>query len=184
MNPFIDQKKPDFSNVVEHFRSELSHIRTGHANPELLDGIQIESYETLMPLNQVATITVPEPKTITIAPWDKSNLKAIEKAIVNANLGFSPMNDGDVVRVPMPPMTEENRKELVKVVGKKAEAAKISMRQIRDKVKELVNNAEKEKEISEDEKFKYLKQLDDYTASRNDEITKMTDEKTKKVMTV
>lgn len=184
MNPFIDQKKSEFSAVIEHFRSELSHIRTGQANPDLLDGIQVDSYETLVPLNQVASITVPEPKTIMIAPWDKSLLKAIEKAIVNANIGFSPMNDGEVIRIPMPPMTEENRKDLVKVVGKKAEASKITLRQIRDKVKDMINNAEKEKEIAEDEKFKYLKQLDDYTSAKNAEISKMADEKSTKIMTV
>lgn len=184
MNPYIDQKKTDFSEVIEHYRSELSHIRSGQANPELLDGIRIEAYESLMPLNQVATITVPDAKTIMVAPWDKSVLKDIEKAIVNANLGFTPVNDGEVIRVPMPPMTEENRKDLVKLIGKKAESSRVALRQLRDKVKESVLGAEKEKEITEDEKFKYLKQLDDYTKEREGEVNDLTKKKEQQIMTV
>jgi len=184
MNPFIDAKKIEFSESIEHLKKELTRIRTGHANPELLDGITVEAYESLMPLNQVATITAPDQKTLMIAPWDKSLLKQIEKAIVNSNLGYSPVTDGEVVRVPMPPMSEENRKDLAKVINKKAEKYRIAARQLRDKVKEAINRAEKEKEISEDEKFKYLKQLDDYTSERTKEITTLTEQKAEQIMTV
>ncbi len=184
MNPFIDQKKRAFSETITHFSQELSHLRSGHANPDVLDGVKVMAYESTMPLNQVATITAPDQKTLLIAPWDKTVLKGIEKAIIESNLGFSPVNDGEVIRLPMPPMSEENRKDLVKVVGKKAEAAKVALRQLRDKVKELILDAEKEKEISEDEKFKYLKQLDDFTNAKSKEVGQLAEEKEKQIMTI
>jgi ribosome recycling factor len=184
MNPYIDAKSSEISNSIEHFKNELSHIRSGQANPDLLDGVVVDAYESTMPLNQVATITTPDSKTIMIAPWDKAVLKEIEKAIVNANLGFTPVNDGEVIRVPMPPMTEENRKDLVKLVSKKAESARVSLRQIRDKIKEEIIQAEKEKDLSEDEKFKYLKQLDDHIAEKTKEVTELADSKEQKILTV
>jgi ribosome recycling factor len=184
MNPYIDQKKAEFSEVTEHFRSELSHVRSGQANPELLDGIKVEAYESMMPLNQVATVTVPDAKTIMLAPWDKTVLKAIEKAVIQADLGFSPVNDGEVIRIPMPPMSEDNRKDLVKIVGKKTEHSRIAIRQLRDKVKDLVLDAEKEKELSEDERFKYLKQLDDYCTDKVKELNAMAEAKEEQIMKV
>ena len=184
MNPYIDQKKSDFSEVIAHFQSELSHIRSGQANPELLDGVKVEAYESMMPLNQVATVTVPDAKTLMLAPWDKTVLKAIEKAIIQADLGLSPVNDGEVIRIPMPPMNEENRKDLVKIVGKRTEQSRVSIRQLRDKVKEMVLDAEKEKELSEDERFKYLKQLDEYTADLVKQLNAMAEVKEQQIMTV
>lgn len=184
MNPYIDLKKTDFAEALQHFKQELNHIRSGQANPEVLDGIRIEAYEQMMPLNQVATITVPDPKTIMIAPWDKAVLKDIEKAIIQANIGFTPVNDGEVVRIPMPPMTEENRKDLVKIVGKKAEASRVALRQLRDKVKESILKAESEKEISEDDKFKFLKQLDDYTSDFVKQVNESADTKEEQIMKI
>lgn len=184
MNPFIDQKKTSYSETITHFKQELTQIRTGHANPELLDSVKVSAYESMMPLNQVATITAPDQKTLMIAPWDKTVLKDIEKAIVDSNLGFSPVNDGEVIRIPMPPMTEENRKDLVKIIGKKAEQTRISLRQLRDKVKDAIQEAEKEKEITEDEKFKYLKQLDDFTSEKTKEVNQLAEDKEKQIMTI
>ncbi len=184
MNPFIDAQKPLFSASIEHFKQELSQMRTGQANPELIDSVLVESYETMMPIKQLATITTPDTKTIMIAPWDKSLLKPIEKAITSANLGYTPVNDGEVVRIPMPPMTEENRKDLVKILNQKAEKARVTIRQVRDKVKESILHSEKEKEITEDDKFRYLKQLEDFTGQKVDEINELAEKKAERIMTI
>jgi len=184
MNPYIDLNKEDFQVSVDHFKQELMHIRTGQANPELVEGITVNAYDTITPLNQLATITVPEPKTIMIQPWDKSILKDIEKAIVQSNLGYSPVTDGDVVRVPMPPLTEENRRDLVKLIKEKSEKARVSVRQVRDKIKDSILQAEKDKDISEDDRFKFLKQLDEYTSDQTKVINDLVKVKEEKLMSV
>ena len=138
MNPFIQKQADEFRSAVEHFKKDLSHVRTGQANPELVESIMINAYGTMTPIKQLGSITVPEPKLIVIQPWDKSVLKDIEKGIIAAHLGFSTVNDGTVIRLPMPPMSEENRKDLVKVVKEKAEKSRVSIRQIREKVKEAI----------------------------------------------
>lgn len=184
MNPYIDAKKSEFIAAIDHFKQELARIRTGHANPELVEGIVINAYDSLTPIKQLATITVPEPKTIMIQPWDKSVLKDIEKGIVQANLGFNPVNDGEVIRVPMPPLSEDNRKDLVKLIKEKAEKARISLRQVRDKVKDAITSDEKEKEITEDDRFKYLKQLDEYTTEQTNGVSDLAKKKEEKIMTV
>jgi len=184
MNPYIEALKKEYQDALQHYTQELGHIRTGHANPELLDGIMVNSYESMLPIKQVASITVPEPKMIVNQPWDKGILKEIEKAISNAKIGFSPVNDGNVIRLPMPPMTEENRRDLVKILNQKAEKARISIRQLRDKVKESILKAEKAKEIPEDEMYKYLKQLDEFTGEQTEKMNLLAAEKEKKIMQI
>lgn len=184
MNIYMTAHQDDFNSIFEHFKKELNHIRTGLANPELVAGIMVMAYETSTPLNQLANISVPEPKQLVIQPWDKTLTKEIEKAIVNANLGFSPVNEGDIIRLPMPPMTEENRKDLVKIVSTKHEKARISIRQLRDKVKEAILKAEKENEITEDDKFNYLKQLDEFTAAKNNMLKEISDKKSEQILSI
>ncbi len=184
MNPYIQNNKHVFAKAIDHFKAELSHLRTGQANPELLDGLTVMAYETATPIKQLASITAPEPKLLLVQPWDKGLLKDIEKAILAANMGFAPVNDGEVIRIPMPPMTEENRKDLVKIVNAKAEEARIAIRHAREQIKELINTAETEKEISEDSKYTFLKQLDAYTTENNNLIKTMVDEKSTKIMTI
>lgn len=184
MNIYIQQHNDKFQERISHFKEELAQIRTGQANAELVDGIKVEAYGTLTPIKQLATISIPEPKLIVIQPWDKSVLKEIEKAIVHANIGLNSSSDGEVVRVPMPPMTEENRKELVKIVGKRTEQSKIALRQLRDEVKEAIQKAETDKDISEDEKFKFLKELDEYTSSKSKELVDLADKKEEQIMKI
>ena len=184
MNPYISNAQKEFQAPIEHLKLELKHIRSGQANPELVDGIKVMAYETETPISQLANISIPEPKLIVIQPWDKSILKDIEKAIIGSKLGFSPVNDGSVIRIPMPPMSEENRKDLVKLVNEKAEKARIALRQVRDKVKETILKSEKEKEITEDDKYTYLKQLDEHTQSQTSSIKAIVDKKTDQIMKI
>lgn len=184
MNIYITKFNNDFASVLDHYKQELNHIRTGQATPELVEGIMVSAYDTMTPINQLANITVPEPKQLLIQPWDKSIVKEVEKAIINANLGFSPVNEGEVIRLPMPPMTEENRKDLVKLVQGKLEKARISIRQLRDKVKEAIIKAEKDNEITEDDKFGHLKQLDEFTADKNKELKDLAEKKSQQILTI
>lgn len=184
MSPYIQAHQHEFITILDHCKRELSHIRSGQANPDLLDGIMVMAYETATPIKQLASITVPEPKMIMIQPWDKSILKDIEKGILAANLGFSVVNDGNVIRVPMPPMTEENRRDLVKLVKEKSEKFRVSIRQVREQIKENIIKAEKEKEISEDDKFMYLKELDKHTADQVDAVNKLAEAKSEQIMTI
>jgi len=137
--------------AVQSFQKELNRLRTGRASPALLDGIRAEYYGTPTPLQQIASITIPESRLIVIQPWDKTMLEPIEKAIQKANLGISPANDGNVIRISIPPLTEERRKEMVKVVKKMGEECKIALRNIRREANEALKKQEKDKAISEDD---------------------------------
>lgn len=158
-NQLVDQSKAKFSQAVEHFQEELKKVRTGRAHPSMLDGLMIEAYGVSMPLIQVGQVTAPEAQLLQITPFDPGNLPAISTAIRNSpNLGMNPMDDGKVVRVPIPPLNEERRREYVKVVSGKVEDTMISMRNARHEAMDAIDNAKKDKEIGEDE-AKRLKQL-------------------------
>src|SRR5438105_295884 len=128
----IASKKPEFDKVLDHFKFEIGSLRTGRANPALLQTVQVESYGSKMPLEHVASITVSDAKTLTISPWDKGQIQAIEKGIQVANLGFNPSNDGNVLRITLPPLNEERRKEMVKLLGQIAEKGRIGIRNVRE----------------------------------------------------
>ncbi|MFN9003326.1 MAG: ribosome recycling factor, partial [Alphaproteobacteria bacterium] len=149
---------------------EFAGLRTGRASANLLDSIQVEAYGNMMPMNQVGTINVPEPRMITIQVWDKSMIKAVEKAITQANLGLNPASDGQLIRVPIPALSEERRKELSKIAGKYAEGAKVAIRNVRRDGMDALKQQEKDKKISEDEHRK-----------QSDQIQKMTDDFVKKI---
>ena len=138
---------------VEHFRKDLSRLRTGRANIGIFEDIKVEYYETLTPVNQVATLAVPDPTLITIQPWDTSLLETIDKAIRAADLGLNPINDGKILKIPIPPLDEERRREIAKHIRKLMEDEKTALRIMRRESKEMVELLEKEKEISEDDKF-------------------------------
>lgn len=180
----IDNHKGDFNKVVEHFMNEIATLKTGRANPAMLDAVRVEAYGVMSPLNQVASINVPDARTLAIQPWDKSVLKDIEKAITEAGLNLSPVNDGERIRLNLPPMTEENRKETVKLLNQKAEETKIAIRLERDKAKEEVIEAEKKKDFGEDEKFRLLEDLDKLVGKYNDEVKALVDKKEEEIMTV
>jgi ribosome recycling factor len=145
----VKQAKQAMDKAVEAVKREFSTVRTGKATTSLLDLVRVEAYGSEMPLNQVASVAAPEPKLLTIQPWDKSVLKAIEKAILASDLGLTPSNDGNIIRIPLPPLTEERRRELVKVVHKFAEEGRVAVRHART---EAINKIKKTEHVSEDEK--------------------------------
>ncbi|RKY84665.1 ribosome recycling factor [candidate division KSB1 bacterium] len=148
---------------IENLRSELAKIRTGKASPALLDGIKINYYGTLTPLKQMASITTPEPRLLVIQPWDKSSMGEIEKAIQKSDLGINPINDGNIIRIPIPALTEERRKDLVKLVKRFGEECKIAIRNIRREANEKLKKLEKESKISEDNCKRSLDNIQELT---------------------
>ena len=150
--------------AVESLKSDLGGLRTGRANTSLLDPVMVEVYGSMMPLNQVATVSAPEPRMLSVQVWDKANVTAVEKGIAKANLGLNPMADGQNVRLPMPDLTQERRKELAKLAGQYAEQAKIAIRNVRRDGMEALKDDEKKKAISEDERKR-----------GEDEVQKLTD---------
>jgi len=159
------EMRAQMEKALENTKQEFSRIRTGRASLSLLDGIKVNYYGSVVPLNQVATLAVPDSRLITVQPWDTKIIGEIEKAILRSDLGLTPTNDGKIIRIPIPPLTEERRKELVKVIGKIAEKSKVALRNIRREINEKLKELKKNKEISEDEYF-----------SSHDEVQKITDE--------
>ena len=159
-------------------------IRTGKANPSILNSVMVEYYGSPMPINQIASISVPEPQMIVIKPYDKSILKGIEKAIQTANLGFNPQNDGDLVRIPIPPLTEQTRKELVKQAKKLVEDNKIAIRNIRRDAIEQLKKLEKDSIISEDELKRRSDEVQKTTDKFIENIDKLAKEKEQDIMSI
>jgi len=184
MNDYIKSKQEDFTKTIEFFKKEIASIRTGRANPNMLDGIMVEAYGAKTPINGVATINVPDGQSITVVPWDKNVIKEVEKAIVDADLGVGVVNEGDKIRMTMPKMTEENRKDLVKKLNEKHEASRVSVRQVREEIKSEIERAEKNKEITEDDKFLFLKELEEAVGQHNEELKTMRDKKEEDLMKV
>ena len=180
----IDNHLAEFNSAIEHFKQDLTGLKTGRANPQLLDNIRVEAYGTRTPLNQVASVSVPEPRSIVIQPWDKSIIKEIEKAILESDLKLSPANEGERIRINIPSLTEETRKEIVKLLGHKAEQARIAIRLIRDKVKEEIMAGEKNKDFGEDERYSLIEELDKKTGEFNDQVKDLAAEKETEIMTV
>lgn len=184
MNTVVEQNKEYFEKSIEFFKHDISSLRTGRVAPSLVENISVESYGTITELVQLASITSPEPQSITIKPWDKNIIKDIERALTTSDLNVNPIVDGDVVRLNFPPLTEESRKELVKSLHKKAEESRIAVRAQREKVRDEIMTLEKDKQISEDDKFQGLKDLDNLTKEYNDKIKTISDEKEKEIMTI
>ncbi|MGC8594884.1 MAG: ribosome recycling factor [Candidatus Kryptoniota bacterium] len=181
LEKIVREAEEKMKKAVEFTRQEIAKLRTGKATLALLDDIRVEYYGQKLPVAQVATLNTPDPHLITIQPWDKSILAEIEKAIQAANIGLNPTNDGTLIRLPVPPLTEERRKEIVKIAKKFVEDGKISVRNIRRDSNEHLKKAEKEEHVSEDERKrgeaevqkltdKYVKALDDLFAAKEKEI--------------
>jgi ribosome recycling factor len=170
--------------AVDDFRKELATIRTGRANATLLDNVRVDYHGTPMPVNQLGTMTVPDPTMIVIAPWDPSAVALIDKAIRTADLGLNPTNDGKVVRVPIPSLTEERRKDLVKQLHKVLENHRTAIRNIRRDLKEVIEKLEKDKRISEDEKKRALDELEKLSHSETKKIEDLSAAKEKEVMQI
>ena len=180
----ILKRKPEFEKGVEHFRDDIKSLRTGRANSSIVETILVDAYGTPTPLMHLASISIPDAKTILITPWDKGVVKDIEKGIVSANLGLAPVSDGAGVRITFPNLTEENRKNLVKLLNQKTEGAKVAIRGIRDKIKEEIAKAEKNNELTEDDRYELQKDLDEVTREFTALVEKIAKEKEVDIMTL
>jgi ribosome recycling factor len=172
---FIGDLKSRMEKSIEALRRDLSRVRTGRASLALLDGVRVNYYGVPTPLSQVASLSVPESRTMAIQPWDPKIIGEIEKAIQKSDLGLTPLSDGKIVRINIPPLTEERRKELVKVIKRMEEECKVAMRNVRREANEQLKTAKKDKVISEDEQFKFqdeVQKLMDKSIEKAEEIIK------------
>src|SRR5208282_2464050 len=180
----LAQGKTRMEKAVEDFRKDLSAVRTGRANVALLDHVRVDYHGTPMPINQLGTVNVPDPMTIVISPWDPGAVAPTDKAIRTSDLGLNPTNDGKVVRVPIPPLTEERRKDLVKHIHKVLENHRTAVRNIRRDIKEGVEKLEKDKKISEDDRKRSLDELEKLTHAETRKIEDLSAAKEKEVMEI
>jgi len=180
----IAQARTRMEKAVDDFRKELTTVRTGRANAALLEGVRVDYHGTPMPVNQLGTVTVPDASMIMIAPWDPSVVPLIDKAIRTSDLGLNPTNDGKVVRVPIPSLTEERRKELVKHVHKVLENHRTAVRNIRRDIKEAIDRLEKDKKISQDEQKRSLDELEKVSHAETKKIEDLSAAKEKEVMEI
>ena len=181
INEITSDTEDGMKKAVDSFKRDLQKIRTGRANTAMLDGIKVDYYGTATPVNQVSTVQVADARLITIKPWEKSMLQVIEKAIRASDLGINPIADSELIRLPIPPLTQERRKELAKVVNKQTEEARVAVRSARRDAMDMVKEAEKDKEITEDERKngekkiqeltdKYIGMIDDIAKAKEKEI--------------
>jgi ribosome recycling factor len=180
----LAQAKARMEKAVEDFRKELATVRTGRASVGLLDHVRVDYHGTPMPINQLGTLTVPDPTLIVIAPWDPTAVPLIDKAIRTSDLGLNPASDGKVIRLPIPSLTEERRKELVKHLHKVLENHRTAVRNIRRDLKEAIERLEKEKKISEDDRKRTLDELEKVTHSETKKIEDLSAAKEKEIMQV
>lgn len=178
----LNQHKKEFDKAVEHFKSEIATIRTGRATPSLVEEIAVEHYGGKYQIKELATITVPEPRAILIQPWDKGAIAAIEKAIRASNIGLNPVTDNQGVRLNFPPLSEERRRELVKILGQKTEEARIAVRKIRGEIWDNIQKQEKEGLIREGDKFRAKDDLQKMVDEYNKKIEEMEKKKTGELM--
>jgi ribosome recycling factor len=181
MEKVLQKLRDESERTLEAIRHEFAHIRTGRATTQLLDGIRVDYYGSSVPLNQVANVNVPEPRLITIQPWEKNMVGEITKAIQKSELGLNPSSDGNLIRLPIPTLTEERRRDLVKVVKKMAEEGKVSLRNHRRDANEALKKLEKDKTITEDQLHKgndrvqhiveeYIRKMDELVAKKDAEV--------------
>jgi ribosome recycling factor len=180
----LEDLKRRMHGATTALKSELSGLRTGRASAHLVEPVQVEAYGSHMPLNQVATVTVPEPRLLAVNVWDKSLVHAVEKAIVNSNLGLSPATEGQVIRLRVPELNEERRKELVKVAHKYAEAARVAIRHVRRDGLDVVKKLEKDHAISKDDHDRFSAEIQKATDSVIAEVDQMLAAKEKEILTV
>jgi len=180
LKPLFEEMNEAMHKAIDHAAHEFTKIRAGKAHPSMLDSVKVDYYGNLVPINQVGNISTPDAKTITVQPWEKSMLQAIEKGIIIANLGLNPTNDGNLVRINLPPLTEERRKEIVKKVKGESEQAKVAIRNIRKDINEGIKKAQKDG-VPEDEcksaeqhvqktTDNFIKKIDDLTAAKESEL--------------
>jgi ribosome recycling factor len=184
LEKIISESKPKMEKAAERFREEIGKLRTGRASSAIVENLIVDYYGSKSPLKQIASINVPEPRLIVIAPWSKDNLVDIEKAINEAGLGLNPTNDGQVVRIATPPLNEERRTELVKVLGKFAEDARVLVRQGREEAWDEIQELVKSGELAEDDKFKGKEKLQKIVDEYNKKIEEIREKKEKEIMEI
>ncbi|MDA3901523.1 MAG: ribosome recycling factor [Spirochaetes bacterium] len=184
VNDVLKDVESRMNKSIKNLEKEFVAIRTGRANPTILDSVSIDAYGAPMPLNQVATVSCPEARLIVVQPWDKGNLPAIEKAIHKADLNLNPSNDGNVIRIQIPELTEDRRKELVKQAKNKAEDCRIAVRNVRRDGNDMIKELEKDKTISEDESKKEQDGIQKITDKYIEMIQKLTDNKEKEILSI
>lgn len=180
----INSYQEEFDSVIDYFKEELAGLRTGRANAAMVENIMVDAYGSKMALKGVASINIPDARTIVVDPWDKSLVAEVEKAIRNSGKNLNPVNEGEFLRVAIPALTEESRKEMVKIVGEKAEASRIKIRQLREKIKDEILRAEEAKEIAEDQRFKSQDNLNKKCSDFNDKIKEIAGEKEQEIMRI
>ena len=183
-DPDVDDLVRRMDGAVEVLRKEFAGLRTGRATPSLLEPIVVQAYDTEMPLNQLSSISVPEPRMLSVQVWDKSMLKAVEKAIMNANLGLNPIVDGQLVRVPIPELNEERREELSKIAGKYAELGRIAVRNVRRDGMDTLKHMERDGEMSQDDQRLWGDEIQSITDDHIGKIDGLLDEKQQEIMQV
>ncbi len=183
INQILSDAQQRMSKAVEHLQHQLARVRTGRASVAMLDGIRVNYYGTLTPLQQVGSVSIPEPRLIVIQPWERSMLAEIEKAIKASDLGLNPTNDGAVIRIPIPPLTEERRKEIVKSCWKMAEDTKVAVRQVRRDALEHLRKAEKDEGFSEDDRRRAEEDIQRMTDRFVKEIDQIASRKENEIMT-
>lgn len=181
-NKILEAGQKKMEGIVDFFKKEVGSLRAGRASLSLLEGITVEYYGSRMPVNQIATITIPQPQMLVIQPWDRNVLGDITKAIQSSNLGLNPISDANVIKIPIPPISEERRQELVKILHKMGEEARIEIREIRRKANEALKKGEKDKTISEDDVYKGINEIQEMTDKFIKEIDKKIEEKSKEIM--
>ncbi|MBN2158915.1 MAG: ribosome recycling factor [Spirochaetes bacterium] len=184
MDDIISDLEDRMKKSIAALQKDFAAIRTGRANPAMFDGIKVNAYGSEMPLNQVATVSCPEPRLVVIQPWDKGNLGEVEKAILKSDLSVNPSNDGNLIRIQIPDLTEERRKEYVKHARHKAEECRVAIRNIRRDGNDMAKELEKEKEISEDDSKNAQARIQKITDKYIDEIQKLTDNKEKEILNI
>jgi len=180
----LKHAKSSMKKSIENLHRELASVRTGKANPALLDTVRVNYYGQQVPLKQVASISAPEPKLITVQPWDKSMVPEVEKAILASELGLNPQSDGTVIRIPIPPLTEERRRDLVKLVKRLAEETRIAVRNIRRDANDKIKKLEKDHAISEDEMHARQEEVQELTDKFIEEVDEIVAAKEKEIMEI
>jgi len=184
LDDILKDTKEAMDKVIDALKKNLATIRTGRAAPGMLDGVRVDYYGSPTPLNQLATVSVPDPRMLVVKPFDKKALKDIERAIVEANLGFNPANDGEQIRLPMPPLSTERRKEYVKLSKTKGEDAKVAIRNVRRDNNEMIKEATGEGSLTQDEEKRGLKSIQDLTDAYVKTVDELLTKKEKEIMEV
>ncbi|MDP2720710.1 MAG: ribosome recycling factor [bacterium] len=186
MNPenLIDEARQKMQKTLDHLREELSGVRTGRASPSLLETIKVDVYGTKMDLRDLASINAPEPRLLVVQVWDQANIAAIERAIRGSDLALNPVTENNIIRVPIPPLSEERRREMSKIVSEKLEASRVNIRQTRRDAVEAIEAAEKRKEVSEDEKFRATEKVQKATEEFTGKVDSLAKQKENEILQI